>query len=121
MRKCLKECFAEGELLTGKQVWFYSLMGPELVTVAGIDPFSGWWELRTKSGTKFEVRATDEYFMPYLDPPKLEPKAAVNKCTCDIHLLMREGCRCGQIERERNNVEEVVIHPSHVSISNLPW
>lgn len=33
---------------------------------------------------------------------KSEPFKLADKCVCEITKLMREGCTCGQMERERN-------------------
>jgi hypothetical protein len=39
------------------------------------------------------------------DPWEILPPVPIvepDKCTCDINQLMREGCRCGALQRERN-------------------
>lgn len=35
-----------------------------------------------------------------------ENKSIANACTCDIMALMAYGCKCGQIQRERNGIQK---------------
>ena len=65
----------------------------------------GFWRCEYVNifGMSFIIPYDLAEFGPYLDPPKLTSKPKT-KCDCDIHLLMREGCKCGALKEERANV-----------------
>lgn len=98
-----------GELLNlagnwiGTKVWYtkdYNGLKDSVFEVIDWDPIYAQWVVTDILGYRWRILENDPNFELYLDPPKLHSKRE-NACICDIHLLMRQGCGCGAIQRER--------------------
>jgi hypothetical protein len=88
-------------LLHGKDAPYPKVIHKDGTVYSVIDRGPVTWKLQVVSWGGMCLASTDGAFWRLYEEPAAKVSAVSAKCTCDIHLLMREGCRCGSFIKER--------------------
>lgn len=85
----------KGDKVVCIDTWNVPLEHGKTYTIKDIDYYNGFENAYQLEG--FERW----FFFTRFIPAKEEKPVETSGCTCDIITLMSDGCKCGQIQRER--------------------